>query len=344
MSAPKTIDIHAHILTEEAIRLMQKEAPKVGPKLTPIDGDFSVIDVAGALYKPFPRGAWDLEKRFADMDASGVDMQVVAACPQTYVYDQDASLALTFSQIQNDQMAALSREHPDRLLGLATLPMQAPQMAADELRRAMTEGGLAGMMIGSNVMGKNLDDPALEPLWATAEELGAFIMIHPVTVAAGDRIKDYYLKNLIGNPLDTTIAAACLVFGGVLERHPNLKICLSHGGGFTPYQAARWVHGWSVREEPKKHLKGSPQASLDKLLYDTILHATETLQSLIGWVGPSRVMLGSDYPFDMGQYDTVQLLDTLDLSSADRATILGNAARDLIVNFAEGQAKAAKRA
>ena len=149
--------------------------------------------------------------------------------------------------------------------------MQAPEKAADELRRAMRTLGLHGAMIGSNIIGKNLDDPSFEPLWAAADELDAFMMIHPGNVAGADRLRSYYLGNLIGNPLDTTIAGACLIFGGVLERHPKLNFVMVHGGGFIPYQGGRWVHGWHVRPEPKVHLKHSPAPYLDRFLYDTIL-------------------------------------------------------------------------
>ncbi len=151
--------------------------------------------------------------------------------------------------------------------------MQEPERAADELKRAMSKLGLRGAMIGSHVYEKNLDDPSFEPLWATAEELGAFMFIHPVNVAGADRLKSYYLANLIGNPLDTTIAAACLYFGGVMDRHPKLKIMLAHGGGFTPYQAARWEHGWKVRPEPKKNVPAQPKNIAGRFMYDTILHS-----------------------------------------------------------------------
>ena len=167
----------------------------------------------------------------------------------------------------------------------------------------MRKLALKGAQIGSNVNGRNLDDPALEPVWAQAAALGAFILIHPVGVAGAERLKSYYLANLIGNPVDTTIAAASLVFGGVMERFPSLKICLSHGGGFVPYQADRWVHGWQVRGEPKVNLKISPQASLRRFYYDTIIHAPEPLAFLVETVGADRVMLGSDFPFDMGSSD-----------------------------------------
>ncbi len=329
MTRSQTIDAHAHILAEDTIALLQKEVPSVAPRLTPIDDDFAKLEVAGTVYKPFPRGAWDIERRLSDMERYNFDRQVVAVCPQTVLYDQEPELCLAASQVQNDQIAALTRTHPDKFEGLATVPMQAPEMAAAELRRAMTDGGLKGAMIGSNIEGRNLDDPALDPFWQVASELKAFLMIHPLKVAAMDRQRSYYLQNLIGNPLDTTLAAASLVFGGVLERFPGLRVYLSHGGGFTPYQMARWRHGWKVREEPKARLKGTPDASLDMLLFDTILHDGPPLRFLIDHVGPKRVLLGSDYPFDMGQYDGVDVVRSLGLSEADEATVLAGAAEAL---------------
>ncbi|MGD0023062.1 MAG: amidohydrolase family protein [Xanthobacteraceae bacterium] len=319
----RTIDTHTHVLADETIKMLQKEVPSVGLKLTPIDADAAVCEVAGTPYRPFPRGAWDIERRLADMDAAGVDVHVLSATPQTYLYGQEASLAANAAAIQNDGIAKLVKEKPDRFFGIATLPMQAPERAADELNRAMRTLGLRGAMIGSNCRGKNLDDPSFEPLWKKAAELDAFIMIHPVNVAGADRLRSYYLTNLIGNPLDTTIAAACLVFSGVLERYAKLKFVLVHGGGFVPYQGARWVHGWNVRPEPKAALKNSPQASLDRFYYDTILHSKPALEALIGLVGASRVFLGSDYPYDMAMLDCVRHVRSLAIAEKDYATILG---------------------
>ncbi len=234
MSNVRTIDTHTHILTEETAALLRKEAPKVPVTITPVDAESATLDVGGVVYRPFPRGGFDLAHRLRDMDAMGVDVQVLSATPQTYLYNQDASLGAATAAIQNDQIAKLIKQNPQRFMGIATLPMQAPEKAADELKRAMTKLNLRGTMFASNIIGKNLDDPSFEPVWATAEELGAFIFIHPNNVAGADRMKSYYLNNLIGNPLDTTIGAACLYFGGVLDRHPKLTVVLAHGGGFTP--------------------------------------------------------------------------------------------------------------
>jgi aminocarboxymuconate-semialdehyde decarboxylase len=328
--APQTIDVHAHILSEETIRLLQSEAPKVAPKLTDIDEQFGTLDVAGNVYRHFPRGGWDLERRLADMSASKVDVQVLSVCPQTFLYGQPPALAAAFARIQNEQLAKLAKARPDHFLGIATLPMQAPSLAADELRHAMRTLGLRGAQIGSNIAGKNLDDPELEPVWATAAELDAFILVHPINVAGMDRLGSYYLNNLIGNPLDTTIAAACLVFSGVLERYPSLKICLAHGGGFVPYQAGRFLHGWHVRQEPKKKLPKPPTDSLDRFLFDTIVHSKEVLEFLVSNAGAQRVLLGSDYPFDMGMPDGVLQVRGLSIPAAEQAAILGGRAQALL--------------
>ena len=329
MTTP-TIDVHAHILTEETIRLLQRESPKAAPKLSDVDDQFGTLDVAGSVYRHFPRGGWDLDRRFRDMAASKVDMQVLSVCPQTFLYAQPPALAAAFARIQNEQLAKLVKTHPGRFQGIATVPMQAPQQAADELRHAMTVLGLRGMQIGSNIAGKNLDDPELEPVWAAAAELGAFILLHPINVAGMDRLGSYYLNNLIGNPLDTTIAAACLVFSGVLERHPSLRICLAHGGGFVPYQAGRFVHGWHVRAEPKKKLPKPPTDSLQRFYFDTIVHSKEVLEFLVGNAGADRVLLGSDYPFDMGTPDGVLQVRALSVPVADQSAILGARALALL--------------
>ena len=326
----QNIDVHAHILSEDTIRLLQREAPKVGPKLSDIDDQFGTLEVAGNVYRHFPRGGWDLERRLEDMAAAKVDVQVLSVCPQTFVYAQPAAVAAAFARIQNEQLAQLAKSRPDRFLAIATLPMQAPMQAADELRHAVRVLGLRGAQIGSNIAGKNLDDPELEPVWAAAAELGAFILLHPINVAGADRLRSYYLTNLIGNPLDTTIAAASLVFGGVLERHPTLKICLAHGGGFVPYQAGRFVHGWHVRAEPKSKLAKPPTESLKRFYFDTIVHSKEALAFLVGNAGAERVLLGSDYPFDMGMPEGVSQVRSLSVAAADQSAILGARAQALL--------------
>jgi aminocarboxymuconate-semialdehyde decarboxylase len=329
--AVRTIDTHAHILSDDTMRLIAKEAPKLAPVLQDTKADVTTLTVGATPYHPFIKGGWNIEQRLKDMDDTLVDVQVLSATPQTYYYDQEPSVGVALSAIQNEQIAKHVKDHPDRFMGIATLPMQAPDQAPAELRRGIQELGLRGAMIGSNVEGKNLDDPSFENFWKTAEELDAFIFIHPVTVAGANRLKDYYLRNFIGNPLDTTIAAACLVFGGVLEKFPKLNVVLAHGGGFVPYQTGRWIHGWHERKpEPQVKLKKSPEEFIAKLRYDTILHAKEQLESLVGWVGAPRVLLGSDYPYDMAMMDLVRHVRSLSIPQTDKDIILGSEAADLL--------------
>jgi aminocarboxymuconate-semialdehyde decarboxylase len=332
----KTIDMHTHVLADATVKLMQKEIPSLGLKMAPYDADNAVCEVAGVAYRPFPRGGHDIARRFKDMDAAEVDVHLLSVAPQTWLYGQEAAVGIAGATIQNDEIARLVKEHPERFSGIATLPMQAPDKAADELRRAMRKLGLHGAMIGSNIGGKNLNDPSFEPLWTAAEELDAFMMIHPGNVAGADRLRSYYLGNLIGNPLDTTIAGACLIFGGVLERHPKLNFIMSHGGGFIPYQGGRWVHGWEVRPEPKVHVKHSPAPYLDRFLYDTILHAQAPLEFLISSVGANRVFLGSDYPYDMGTGECVRQVRAANISAADRDIILGGHAAKILSKKRQG--------
>ncbi|HET9717017.1 MAG TPA: amidohydrolase family protein [Pseudolabrys sp.] len=326
----RIIDTHTHVLTQETAALLRKEAPKVPVTITPLDDASALLEVGGVAYRPFPKGGFDMEHRLRDMDAMGVEVQVLSATPQTYLYNQEPSLGAAVAAIQNDQIAKHVSRNPSRFIGIATLPMQAPEKAADELRRAMSSLGLRGTMIASNIMGKNLDDPSFEPLWTAAEELGAFVFVHPNNVAGVDRMRSYYLNNLIGNPLDTTIAAACLYFGGVLDRHPRLTVVLAHGGGFTPYQAARWEHGWRVRPEPKKNISEQPIDIARRFYYDTILHSPAVLEFMISRVGAERVVLGSDYPYDMGMMDCVKQVKSLKISDAAKSTILGDRAEILL--------------
>jgi aminocarboxymuconate-semialdehyde decarboxylase len=322
---PKTIDVHAHILNEDTMRMIAKEAPSLGLKLTPIDNDYAVFELGGVPYKPYPRGAWDLEARFKDMQAAEVDMHVLSNTPQTFLYNADPSLNATIAALQNDQIAKHTKDHPDKFYGLATLPMQAPDKAAAELKRSMTRLGLRGAQIGSNINAKNLDDPSFEPIWAVANAHKALMMVHPTQVAGMDRYKNYYLNNLIGNPLDSTIAIASLVFGGVVERYPGIKWFFVHGGGMAPWQAGRFAHGWKVRPEPKVHLKDhGPETAMATLYYDTILHAQPQLECLVSLVGANRVVLGSDYPYDMGTLECARQVKALKIADADKQKILSD--------------------
>ena len=331
MTRPRTIDCHTHILGEEAMRRLARESAKVAPVMDRRGDPACKLAIDGAVVQdPFPRELWDSERRLADMDQNGVDVQVLAPTVFTFFYQHAPALGLACAALQNEEIAAEIKRHPRRFMGLAGVPLQAPELAARELARAMKELGLRGAMIGSNVNGRNLDDPALEPFWAAAAALGAFIFVHPHAGAAGERLGAYYLKNLVGLPFETTVAGASLVFGGVLERHPELKVCLAHGGGFLPYQAGRLQHGFALRPEAKVNLEHPPGKSIGRLFYDTILHSGPTLEFLITSAGADRVLLGSDYPFDMGNLDCAARVKALAIRPADRDLILGGYADRLL--------------
>ncbi|MGA7428881.1 MAG: amidohydrolase family protein, partial [Xanthobacteraceae bacterium] len=201
---------------------LAKQSPLVAPVLKEFNGRDATLEIAGkVVQQPLPREIWDVGLRLRDMDANQVDVQVLSPTVFTFFYGHDAALALACAGLQNEEIAAVVRKHPGRFIGLGSVPLQAPQAAADELKRCMSKLGLRGAMIGTHVNGRNLDDRALEPFWAAAAELGAFIFVHPHAGAAGERLNEYYLKNLVGLPFETTRAGACLVFGGVLERHPR---------------------------------------------------------------------------------------------------------------------------
>ncbi len=325
-----TIDVHAHVLTEETMARMRAESAAFAPRLEAVAEDHAVLVTGASRYRPFPRGAWDVERRLRDMARARVDVQLLSVCPQTYGYDLEPALAAAFARIQNEAIAGLVRARPDRFLGLATLPMQDPDAAALELRRSMTSLGLKGAAVCTNVGQKNLDAPDLDPVWQAADDLGAFVFVHPQRPAGAERLASYYLVNLIGNPLETTIAVASLVFGGVVERFPRINFCFAHGGGFAPYQRGRFEHGWRVRAEPRSRLAGRPADSLSRLYFDTILHARGALDFLVREAGAERVLIGTDYPFDMGSETPVTEVEALGLSTpACHAICGGTAARVL---------------
>lgn len=325
--AIERIDVHAHILEESTMRLLSGVSPRVAPRLEWVD-DTTTLIIDDFRYPLFPRGGWDLERRIADMDLTGVNRQCISVAPFTFFYHCEANLVVETAQIQNNRIAEILKEYPDRFYGLATVPLQAPERAAAEVRRAIGLG-LHGVEICTNVNGLNLDEPELDPFWAEVESLGVPILLHPQQVAAADRLPRYYLTNLIGNPLDSTIAIASLIFGGVLDRFPSLKLAFVHGGGFFPYQWGRLQHGYHVRQEPHQYGAQPPSAYLDRFHFDTIVHSTSALEYLIKLFGAHRVVLGTDYPFDMGLDDPLTTVsDVPGLSPSALAAILGgNTAR-----------------
>ena len=307
----RTIDTHTHILADATIKLLQTEIPKLGLKLTPYDDENSVVEVAGVPYRPFPRGGHNIERRFADMDAAEVDMHVLSVSPQTWLYNQEAAVGVAAAAIQNDEIA--------RLVQGTSGPLFRHRHAADAgarkgRRRIAPRHGQARAARRDDRLERQRQESRRSELRADMGRRRRTRRLHGDSSRQCRRrrpAESYYLGNLIGNPLDTTIAAACLIFGGVMERYPNLNFMMVHGGGFIPYQGGRWVHGWEVRPEPKVHLKHSPQRYLDRFFYDTITHNKAACEFLVASAGVERVFLGSDYPYDMGTLECARQVKAL---------------------------------
>lgn len=329
------IDPHAHVAPESFIEDVRKK--RFGNAVTIEKGkSWELLVVKSTILgqervhkNPLPKETYNVDLRLKDMKKQGVDMQILSVVPPMMHYSLDAGLNIELSASLNDALLELPRQYPRQFRCMAQIPLQAPEAAAKELDRAVKAGHL-GAQIGSNVAGRNLDDRSLDVVWRKAAALDVPISIHPMDVmGAADRLKDYYLRNLIGNPLDTTIAAACLIFGGVFDRFPRIKFLLSHCGGFTPWVRGRWQHGYHVRPEPKDHKAKAPERYIKKFYYDTITHNADALEFAVKTLGASHVLFGTDYPFDMGYLGKAMKVPGLSrLAQADQNRILfGNVKR-----------------
>jgi aminocarboxymuconate-semialdehyde decarboxylase len=269
-------------------------------------------------------------ERLAAMDAQGVDVQVVSPAPTEYHYWADEARSADIVAATNEGVAALCARHPGRLVGLGGVALQHPALAADQLRRAVGELGLAGAVVGTQAGGADFSAPGYEPLWAAAEDLGAVLFVHPWGCTLGERLARSYLANVVGNPVETTVALAHLVFGGVLDRHPGLRVVAAHGGGYLPFSPGRADHAWRVRDDAHTCAE-PPSAYLRRLWFDSVVHGPRLLGHLIENVGADRVVLGSDYPFDMGQDDPVRALaEVPGLTTEARDAIAGGNAAALL--------------
>lgn len=323
------IDLHAHYVPQGFLEAIEKEGEPYGASLRRDGGDPTIV-VAGRPYGPITRHYYETKARLADMDRAGVDMQVLSLNPPM-VYWANAVLGTRLARLYNDELAATVTARADRLAGLATVPLQDVPAAVAELERSVQQLRLRGVYIGSNVCGKDLDHPDLRPFFARAEALRAPVFIHPIDVVGGERVRAYYLFNGLGNPFDTAVAGARLIFGGVLDRFPRLQVCLAHAGGALPYLIGRLDRVYRVRKEARGTIRRSPTAYLRRFHYDTITHHGPALRYLVSLVGADRVALGSDYRFDMGLSDPAGTVRAVrQLSRRERSAILGGVAAKLL--------------
>ena len=329
MDNRQCVDIHAHYYPQNFIRLMAEEGSSAGAHVTQREGTGPVLEVGILRAGPLARKFIDLDLRVAEMDHQGVAIQALSLT-QPMVYWADRALSEKLTVAFNDALAEAHESHPERLVGLATLPIHEPDLALAELDRLTTMPGIKGIYLATRIRDRELSHPSFFPVYERIEELGWPIFLHPLEVIGAERLKPYFLTNLLGNPFDTAVAAAQLVFGGVLDRFAGLEVCLPHAGGAFPYLVGRLNHGWKVRPECR-HLEQGPLSYLRRFHYDTISHLDDALGYLIGLVGPERVMVGSDYCFDMGLARPVDVVEGLaGLDETDKALILGGNARRLL--------------
>ncbi|MBI2765811.1 MAG: amidohydrolase [Chloroflexi bacterium] len=269
-----------------------------------------------------------LDERLARMDRSRVQIQAVSPSPQQF-YWAEAELGARLSRLQNEHVAGLVAQRPARLTGLGSVPLQDPRRAVAELEYLLGELGLRGVQISTYVAGRELGDAGLEPFWEAAEALGAVVFMHPLGFSHGERMREFYLNNAIAHPLESALALASLIFNGVFRRHPALKLVVAHGGGYLPFHPSRLDHAWEVRPECRVHIDRRPSEYLKQIYVDTVVYTPESVAQLVSLVGADHVLLGTDYPFDMGEADPVGLVHfTPRLTGRQREAICGgNAAR-----------------
>lgn len=319
------IDIHAHYYPQAYLEVMGEDGKPFGGEYTPTPQGY-ILKGGGFSGGPFPAKFTDLKLRLADMDAQGVQVHALSLTrPMPYFGSPD--FALKLARAFNDSANDAHRQYPDRFVGLMALPMSDRDRTLDELERAAKLPGIRGVYLGCNIEGRDFSDLEFLPVFQRIEALGLPVFLHPNGAVGGKRFDPFYLANILGNPFDTTIAACHLIYGGVMDKCPNLQINLPHAGGAVPMLIGRMDHGYAVRRDVP-NLPHPPSEYMRRFTYDTIGHAASVVKFLISEVGADRVMLGSDYCLDMGYLRPVQDLDALNLPARDKDMILrGTAAR-----------------
>ena len=324
------IDVHSHFIPRECLGLTDAKGRTYGPTIGKDASGQEVMVVGGRSFGPIISQLCDPERRLRDIERMGLDMQVISILPFSFFYDIDPDLCLTFCRRANDGIAQIVRAYPGKFVGIATVPMQNVRRAIPELERSVECLGLRGVEIGSNIAGKNLDEQEFWPFYAKVQALDVPIYVHPTNVAGADRMQKYWLRNLVGNPLETSLAIGNIIFGGILEDFPELKFLFSHAGGFVPFIRGRLDQGYRAVAECQSIPK-PPSEYLKLMYFDTVIFFGPALAYLVDTVGPHRVVLGSDYPFDMMDLDPVATVRNAPaISPASKEMILGRNAFHLL--------------
>ncbi|MFD1707534.1 amidohydrolase family protein [Siminovitchia sediminis] len=330
------VDFHTHIIPEDIPDFVEKYGGGRWPVLEKTCSCGANIMVSGKNFREVTDQVWSPEKRIEDMDNEGVDIQVISPIPVTFSYWADPAQAEEFSKIQNDFISQTVKENPDRFIGLGTVPMQDAETAVREMKRCIFELGLKGIEIGTNVNGKNLDDDSFAEFFQMAEEWDVPLFVHPWETLGRERFPRHNFMYTVGMPSETALAAASLINGAVMEKHPNLKVCFAHGGGSFPYILPRLDQGWNVWPHIRK-IEKPPSYYAKKFYFDSLNYDPVNLQYLIDRFGFEKIVMGSDYPFLLREIPPGKVIDeTPGLTEEQRKAILGeNALKFLNINVKE---------
>jgi aminocarboxymuconate-semialdehyde decarboxylase len=325
----QTIDIHSHVGVPAAARETERlfgwvhySATHFASAVTTALNQQQELDRASRMTQ--------YDDRLRDLDAAGIDIQLVMPAPPQCYYTVPLEIGVRASRMVNDGLAEYVARRPDRFRAFGTVPLQNGPAAAEELDYVVRVLGFKGVQILTNVAGRDLSDPDLEVFWERAERIGAVVFLHPNGFTEGQRLSRFYFNNLIGNPLDTTVALHYLIFDGVMEQHPDLKILAAHGGGYATSYAGRMDHAWGARSDTRAYLPQAPTTYLKRIYFDSVVFTPEQLEALVRFVGPDHVLMGSDYPYDMADSEPVSHITSSALSSTDIAAICGGNAKRLL--------------
>jgi aminocarboxymuconate-semialdehyde decarboxylase len=324
-----TVDMHSHVAVPRAVEFVK---PHLDLSTVPLahyaTPDTKALNQQQDSERESRMVGYD--ERLADLDAMGIDLQLVMPPPPQCYYTVPLDVAVGAAQMVNDGVAEYAARRPDRFVALGTVPMPDGNEAAKELERCVKKLGFKGVQILTNVAGNELSDPAYAPFWKKAEELGALVLLHPIGFTEARRLTRYYFNNVIGNPFETTLALHYLIFDGVLERHPNLRILAVHGGGYLAAYSGRIDHAWGARSDSHAGLPHPPTTYLKRIYFDTIVFTPHQLAELVRVVGADHVVMGTDYPYDMGEYDPIgHVAGVAEFDEATRAAIVGGNAKKL---------------